>query len=259
MRWILLVMLCACAAAPPSLTDSTPLEAVSPASERWEELAPGLERRVYTPQGAALMQLVALRIDPARYTFRVHYQPGAALSTAEWEAQLPDAVAFINANFFTDQYQILGLLVADGIVYGQPFTDRGGTFLVENGQPRIFSNLVEQYAGGADQAVQAFPMLVLDGLAAYNNPRASRRPTRRSLIGQDAQGRIVWMATPALGQSLPELSAYLAAADLELTAAFNLDGGGSTLLVVRSPGRDTFRITAFDRVPAVLAIYPLSS
>ncbi len=253
MRWILLIMLCACAAAPPSPAAETP----APTGETWQTIAPGLEQRIYVPPGTALMQLVALRIDPTYYTFRAHYRPGVAWSTIEWETLLPDATAFINANFFTEQLEILGLLVADGIAYGQPFTDRGGTFSVEDGQPRVHSNLVEPYAGGAvEQAVQAFPMLIIDGQPAYTNPRAGRRPTRRSLIGQDAQGRIIWMATPAVGQSLPDLSAYLATTDLGLVTAFNLDGGGSTLLVVRSPNGNPFRITAFDPVPAVLAIYP---
>lgn len=168
---------------------------------------------------------------------------------------LPDAVAFVNANYFDPDDIALGLLVADGTVYGQSYTDRGGTFLVENGQPRIRANLREPYQGEAlEQAVQAFPMLVLDGVAAFTS-NIQDRSTRRTVIAQDTSGRIILLATPVLGLTLRDLSAYLPTTDMNIVTAFNLDGGRSTLMVMNIAGSPESIVTSIDSVPAVLAIH----
>jgi Trk K+ transport system NAD-binding subunit len=62
------------------------------------------------------------------------------------------------------------------------------------------------------------------------------------------------MVTPIFGPSLSDLSRFLAESDLGLVNAFNLDGGRSTMIDV--PDSNT-TIRALDRVPAVLAIYPI--
>lgn len=229
---------------------SPPPEPVTVPSE-WETVLNGLERRTYIPEDNPLGQLIVLRVNPALYTFRAHYQPGQAHTLAEWQAQFPDAAAFINANFFSADHNILGLLVADGVAFGQSYQDRGGTFLVQNGIPRVRSNLTEPYAGEAlQQAVQAFPMLVQDGAAAYTSGQPDRQ-TRRTVIAQDSAGNILLMVTPLLGLRLSELSAYLPTTDLNIVNAFNLDGGGSTMMYDQTP----FQLSSFDPVPAILAVY----
>lgn len=227
----------------------------SPTPGGWQTLAPGLEQRIYAPPGSPLGQIIALRIDPAFYNFVVHYQPGVARTTSEWQQTLPDALAFVNANFFRSDFTINGFLVANGVFYGQPYQGFGASFQVQNGQPSIRSNILEPYAGETfEQAVQAFPMLVLNGEASYENTQQDRI-TRRTLIGQDSSGRIILMATPHLGLRLVDLSAYLPTTDMDLVNAFNLDGGGSTMLGLKLGDERTQMVTAFDPVPAVLAIY----
>src|SRR5690606_21631083 len=148
----------------------------------------------------------------------------------EWRDQLPGVAAFINANFFDPEYRILGLLVADGVVYGSAYTDRGGMFALQNGLPSIRSKTAQPYQGEIlEQAVQAFPMLVEAGAAAYTSTSPDR-VTRRTIIGQDEAGRILLMATPGFGATLAAISAYLPTTDMNIVRSFNLDGGGSTLL-----------------------------
>jgi uncharacterized protein YigE (DUF2233 family) len=222
----------------------------------WEVLAPGLERRVYQPPNSLFGMLQVLRIDPAYYTFRAHYRPGEPLRLQGWENELAGATAFINANFFTPEHTLLGLLVADGQAYGASLRNQGGTFQVQNGTARVRSNIAEPYTGETfEQAVQGFPMLVLDGQTVYR--RAAQEPvSRRTVIAQDSQGRILFMATPLTGLSLADLGEYLPTTDMQIVNALNLDGGGSTLLFIQSPGSSAFRLTSLDPVPAVLAIYP---
>jgi len=213
----------------------------------------GAELRTLTPPEGEVFQLLALYLDPSVYSFRAHYEPGQAYGLAQWRERLPGAVGLVNANFFTADHLIQGLLVSDGLVYGRPYMDRGGWFGVQNGWPFVRHSIYEPYQGEAlEQAVQAFPMLVWQGQATQTDTR-SVRPSRRSVIGQDGQGRIVLMATPALGLGFYPLSQWLASSGAGLVHAFNLDGGGSTMLWFEPLG---ISLPSFDPVPAVLAVYP---
>ncbi len=224
----------------------------------WESLAPGLDRRSFRPGGDyPLTQLIALRIDPAYYRFRVHYRPSDPLNLSGWRAALPNALAFINGNFFDAQNRALGLVVADGVVYTQAYQGLGGMLQVQNDGVRVRSTMLEPYAGEAlEQAVQAFPMLITNGQASFSNPQ-NDRISRRTVAGQDTQGRIVLIVTASVvGMRLVDLSSYLASTDMALVNAVNLDGGGSTLLALDVPGQPSSQIASFDAVPTVLAIYP---
>lgn len=245
-----LVILAGCFGPAPS-TSPTPEAAAG-----WNMLAAGLEQRVYQSDGNFLGQLHVLRVDPAAYTFRAHYRSGDPLGIARWGEALPSPAAFVNANFFDPQARVLGLLVADGVSYGQPYQNRGGTFAVQNGIPRVRSNIQEPYQGEAfEQAVQGFPMLVLDGEIAYSSAQGDR-VTRRTVVAQDSSGRILLMMTPLVGMSMTDLSAFLAASDMEIVNALNLDGGGSSMLYYRPPGVEMpFTYPSLDPVPAVLAVY----
>ena len=227
-------------------------------SATWETLAPGLELRFYRPGGDyPLTQFVALRIDPSLYSFRAHYRPGEPLTLDGWHDQLPGALAFANANFFDAQHRAIGLVVADGISYGQAFQGMGGMLQVQNGGVRVRSTILESYVGEPlEQAVQAFPMLITNGQASFTNTQGDRI-SRRTLVGQDTLGRIVLMANASLvGMRLVDLSRYLATTDLNLVNAVNLDGGGSTMLALDVPGQQPYQILSLDPVPTVLAIYP---
>ena len=223
-------------------------------SSTWELLAPGLERRVYR---TTLTQFVILRIDPNQYLFRVHYRPGDPLDINQWSDALPGAVAFVNGNYFDKDNHALGLVVADGVVYGNAYQNMGGLLVVQDGIVRVRSTVAEPYTGESlDQAVQAFPMLISDGKAAFSNTQGDR-VARRTVVGQDKEGRILLMATSAFaGMKLVDLSNYLAATDLDLVNAFNLDGGSSTLLSLNLPGQSPYQIASVDPVPTVLAVYP---
>jgi uncharacterized protein YigE (DUF2233 family) len=264
--WMLmLTLLCGCNMVLAPLPTAVPaiIPTVLPVStpvpiDSWQTLASGLERRTYFPPPEnEVTKLTALRIDPAAYTFRVHYRPGEPLNIRQWAEVLPGAVAFVNANFFDENDNALGMIVADGQVYGQSFVNRGGMFQLQNGLPRVRSNIAEPYAGEAlEQAVQGFPMLMLDGLQAYTDT-APDRFTRRTVVAQDADGRIVLIVTPLIGLTLLELSTFLAT-DMNLINALNLDGGGSTLMYLNFAGTPEYIVTSLDPVPAVLAVYPRS-
>lgn len=218
----------------------------------WQQVAEGLSVRIYQPTPSATSALQAVRINPTIHNFRVHYQPDQPLSINEWQQALPDALVIVNANFFTPENTALGLLVSDGIIHGSTYVGRGGTFAVQNGDVAVYSTTQRPYRGEAfDQAIQAFPMFIADGQQVYAD-RSQQRITRRTVIGQDSIGQIILMVTPGFGLGLYDLARYLPQTDIGFVNAFNLDGGGSSMLHV-APADVT--ISSLDRVPAVLAIY----
>lgn len=235
---------------------TAPVPSPGVSSEEWQMLSPGLEQRTYRLQEEGIGQLEVLRIDPAHYVFRAHYIPGEVKRIMEWRDSLPGVVAFVNANFFDMDNRILGLLVADGIVHGSSYQDRGGTFLIQNGQPRMRSNIYEPYQGEPlEQAVQAFPMLVMDGEAVYRGT-PNEPISRRTAVAQDRQGRVLFIATPGFGMTLESLSTYLSASDMDIVTALNLDGGGSTMLYYQAENLPTsYLLASLDPVPGILAAY----
>lgn len=219
----------------------------------WQSIGPGLDWRIDRFDDRSSIEIAVLRIDPAFHIFRVHYQPGEALRLGDWQARLGGALALINTNFYEQDNRALGLVVTDGVAYGTTYRDRGGTFLVQNGVMDIRSNIYEPLDGMViEQAVQAFPMLLLNGQQAYHTPG---RSARRTAIGIDRQGRVLLIATVRGGTSLAGLSAFLATSDLGLVDALNLDGGGSTMIGVKS-GDFSYTFSGFDPVPVVLAVVP---
>ncbi|MFQ3658775.1 MAG: phosphodiester glycosidase family protein [Anaerolineae bacterium] len=235
------------------LPTEQPTAPANPQNADWQQLAAGIEVRTITPLQSALAQMVVVRLDPALVQFRVHYRPGEPRLIGQWQTELPNAAVIVNANFFTPEHLITGLLVSDGQTFGRSFIDRGGMFSIQNGQPVIQSLISQPYDGRPlEQAIQAFPVLVHQRAAAY--PRVSdTRASRRTVIGMDSQGRVLLMATPGIGLGLYDLSQYLASADLDLVSAFNLDGGRSTMMAIAA---SRYVINSFDAVPAVLAVYP---
>jgi uncharacterized protein YigE (DUF2233 family) len=76
---------------------------------------------------------------------------------------------------------------------------------------------------------------------------------RRTAVGVDRSGRLVFVLSPLPFFTLDEFARWLAAADLELELALNLDGGQSTGLWL-DPVLASARIDSFARIPAVLVV-----
>lgn len=219
----------------------------------WLMIAPGLEWRILPYAQGTSIELAVLRVDPTHFTFRAHYQPGEVYRLRDWQDRLDGAVAIINANFFDENDNALGLVVTDSVRHGFSYTDRGATFVVQSGLPDIRSSVNEPLGAEAiEQAVQAFPMLVMNGQQTFFD---AGRSARRTAIAQDTAGRVLLIATVRGGVPLHEFSAFLAHSDLELVDAVNLDGGGSTFIGVEWPGFE-YAFQSFDPVPVVLAVYP---
>ncbi len=248
-------LICACNFPAEALRLAAPTaQPTASTDENWRTVAEGLTWRTVIPDGDELAQLIVVRIDPALYRFRAHYSPGQPKRLSQWRDQLPEAAVIINANFFDETGHALGAVVSDGIASGRAYRERGGSFIVRGGEAAVLANWGAsfEFDGGIEQMIQGFPLLVAEGLPSYASTGRGER-TRRTVIAQDAAGQILIIVAPFLGQSLADLSAFLAEADLAIVTAVNLDGGGSTLIAL--PDADYLQ-PSFDAVPTVLALYP---
>jgi exopolysaccharide biosynthesis protein len=229
-----------------------PPTATPQAADGWELVAPGVERRWMQPDGLGPFAAVVVhRFDPAQVAFRAHISPNTPLYNTQWRERYPDAIAFINANFFDFSNNALGMVVSDATVYGSSYVNRGGMFAVQSGIPRVQPLISQPYDGAAlEQAVQGFPMLIADRTPNYQRGPGDR-VSRRTVVAQDSEGRILWLSTTLLGMTLDQTAEFLSEADLDIVHALNLDGGGSMLLDM--PGAS---LPSLDPVPVILAVYP---
>jgi hypothetical protein len=240
---------------PQSPAPSPQLPTPTPSDSGWVSLDPGLDRREivvpFTEQGFA-ERLILFRIDPAFFTFRVRYSPGFPRYVSEWATA---ARLVFNAGYFDENNAALGLLVSDGRSFGASYRDLGGMFSVVGGQPNIRSLIYQPYEliEPLEQAVQSFPTLIYPDGSPFNKEDNVR--SRRTAVGQDAEGRVYLVIAPHTAFTLAELAAWLHASDLGLTIALNLDGGGST--GYSAGGHD--QINSLVPIPAVIAVYPQAS
>ena len=105
------------------------------------------------------------------------------------------------------------------------------------------------------QAVQGWPVLVYPGGSPADIADNGSR-SRRTAIGIDAEGRVILVVVDKPMFTLIELADWLASSDLGLVSALNLDGGGSTGLVVDA-GEEYTVIDSLGPLPAVIAAYPI--
>jgi hypothetical protein len=241
------------------VTDSVtpPPPATSAPASDWQIIAPGIERRDIDLRlsGARHARAVVLRLDPALVAFRVHYSPDDPHSITGWRDTLPQAAVILNASFFDETHRALGLVVSDGQVFGQSFVGFGGMFQVSTSGARVRSLVGEPYLGDTPiQAVQAFPMLIEAGGVLAPQGDGFDRRSRRTLIAQDGQGRVLVAVIPYDMVSLADLQSWLITSDLNITIALGLDGGKSSGLIVSVPGHsETY--PNLDEVPSVIAVY----
>ena len=270
--WLLLLFcvmpLLACAApllltpspTPTAIPLPTPIPTATPEppDTGWQPLQPGIElRSLSVTAELGVERLTVVRIVPQQVAFRVHYTPGAAQPVSVWARQTQAAVV-INAGYFTRELFTTGLLVSQGQRHGVSYGDFAGMFAVGEGAVSVRWLRERPYNPheALQEAVQSFPVLVKPGgVMGFPADGDDGRLARRSVIAQDREGRSLLIGAPRGYLSLHALATWLAASDLDLDVALNLDGGTSTGLWVAG-GPLWAQIDSFTLVPAVITVGP---
>jgi hypothetical protein len=243
------------ASAPPAFPA---LETAS--SSGWSLLQPGLERRVidiYDAQNQPVEALHIWRLDQKYFRFDVAYDDTP--KTLERWQQETNASLVLNGGYYSiegERYFPDGLTIVQGNASGRSFTGHGGMLAIRE-QGAELRWLVEQPYNPSEPlraALQSFPMLVKPGgVLGFGAERENHVSARRTVIAEDRQGRILLMVAPRGHFTLHQLSAYLTESDLDLDIAINLDGGGSTGILVASPRES---IPPTRPIPFVILAYP---
>ena len=259
----LLAAACAPPDGPDALVMTIPpavLDLLAPDTARSAALAPGVAYRyLWSPRGPWAVHLVQARIaDRCDLGFsvllpaaRVSGGRGRATVTAMVGASSHDVLAAVNADFFTAEGTTVGTEVVQGAV--RRATDRPtfawrrdrepwmGSSAPEGGGVRL-GWTVPAVGDDVTEAVGGFPDMIDEG-RRVGDLEVARRPTfaaarhPRTAVGYDVDSGIVWIVVVdgrqmphSAGMSLPELASLFEALGAE--EAVNLDGGGSSALVV---------------------------
>lgn len=245
--------------ATPSFTPPPTLDTAPDTSPDWSLLQPGLERRmiqIYDDQNQQVEAVHIWRLDQKYFRMDVAYEEKPK-SLEAWQAET-NALMVVNGGFYSvedERYFPDGLTIVDGKASGHSFNGFGGMLAIADSRAELRWLAQEPYNSSEplQAALQSFPILVEPGgQLGFGAEKENNVSARRTVIGQDRQGRILFIVTPQGHFTLHQLSAYLTESDLDLDIAVNLDGGGSTGILVASP----YEIIPPNRpIPFVILVY----
>ena len=250
---------------PPAATViSTPIPTVSDPPRTipetgWDLIQPGLERRVieiYNDQNQRVESLYIWRLDQKSFRLDVAYD-SSPKSLDAWQSGTNAAIV-LNGGYYSianERYFPDGLTIVNGQATGRSF-NRGGMLAIREDHAELRWLAQEPYNSSEPlrAALQSFPILVEPGgQLGFGAERDSHARARRTVIAQDKAGRILLMVAPQGYFTLHQLSLYLTESDLNLDIAVNLDGGGSTGILVANPRE---LISPTRPIPFVILVYP---
>jgi uncharacterized protein YigE (DUF2233 family) len=246
------------APAPDTPPSPVPTATVAP-DTGWLLLRTGLERRIINlsnGEGRQQESIYLLRLEPRHFRFDVAYRPGQPQFMHQWQADT-GALLVVNAGYFTENHVHTGRIVAGGEASGSSYGDFAGMFTVTEAGPELRWLRQRPYdpAESLLAAVQSFPLLVRPG-GGVGFPEEDGRPSRRTVVAQDRQGRILFLIAPWGSFTLHQLSLYLVNSDLDLEVALNLDGGSSSGLLLAAPLEGS---PALMPLPAVITVHERNS
>jgi uncharacterized protein YigE (DUF2233 family) len=243
---------------PPTAIINVPPTANPIPEPGWTLLRPGLEKRVYPIYDGANQQVESLhiwRLDQNNFRMDIAFDRSPK-SLETWQSQT-NALMVVNGGFYSidnERYFPDGLIILNGQVSGRSF-NRGGMLTINDSQTELRWLAQESYNSTEPlrAALQSFPILVTPGGGLGFGPeRESHATARRTVVAQDKAGRILFMVAPGGYFTLHQLSLYLTKSDLNLDTALNLDGGGSTGILVADP----YEIISPTRpLPFVILVY----
>ena len=239
----------------------SPSNTVEPTVEAgWVSLQPGLERRVIqiqNDQHQPVESLYIWRLDQKYFRVDVAYAERPK-SLDAWQKET-NAALVINGGYFSinnERYSPDGLTIVNGRASGRGFEGFGGMLAINRGRAELRWLVQNPYNPDEElqAALQSFPMLVKPGgVLGFGLERENGASARRTVIAQDQKGRILFIVAPQGYFTLHQLSIYLTESDLDLDIAINLDGGGSTGLLLAEP-REI--IPSKVLLPFVILVYP---
>lgn len=238
---------------PTALSSPTP----EPPDTGWLPVVSGMDVRslpVTTSMGIERVNVI--RLVPESFRLRIHYTPGSARPLRAW-AMETGSLLTINAGYFSETYEVVGLTIVEGRPYGFVYADFAGMFTItSNGEvdvrwlrERPYSHNETLVAG-----VQSFPVLVKPGgVMGFPADADDGTPARRTVVALDRNRRILFLLAPRGYFSLHELAVWLVTSDFDVDIALNLDGGNSSGLWL-DEGPHPIQVDSYTPIPAVISV-----
>ena len=209
----------------------------------WTPLADGLDAGVWKPGADCddeVPELVMVKIDPERFRFSTYHYLDERLETPltikEWQRRT-GAVVLLNAGLFRDDYSYMGLLYKNGRSLGtkrHPLWQ--GLFVAEPQftglrKARVLDLAVDGFAEEHPAYREAAQSLMLLDRSGKPRVRQTGKRAHQTLIGEDRDGRIVFMKTtePA---ALHEMAECLQDGIPSIYQVMAMDGGASSDLLI---------------------------
>ncbi|HLO15142.1 MAG TPA: phosphodiester glycosidase family protein [Anaerolineales bacterium] len=229
-------------------------------SASWFMLQPGLERRlirIYNDQNQPVESVYIWRLDQKSFRLDVAFSE-TPKSLESWQRET-NAALVMNGGYFSvenEKYFPDGLTIVNGKPFGRSFNGFGGVLAINPFRAELRWLVEKPYNAyePLQAALQSFPILVKPGgQLGFGAEREDHKKARRTVVAQDREGRILFIVAPEGYFTLHQLSVYLTESDLNLDVAVNLDGGGSTGILVANP-REI--IPSKTSLPFVILVYP---
>lgn len=183
-----------------------------------------------------------------------------ACATTKQFAESADVQLAVNASPFSpfrdhpgEGMDVIGLAAADGDIFSSPHAQYGALITRADGSMRILTPPVdEKTLREVDDAAGGFHVLMRRGEDVSERAAAVVAPGHagvnpRTAAGLSEDGRTLWLIVVdgrnkgrSEGMTLTELAAF--GKSLGCYDLLNLDGGGSTTLVLQDPGSKVYRI-----------------
>jgi len=205
----------------------------------WNLIQSGLEKRViniYSNQDQLAESMYILRLDQNLFRLDIAYNE-TPKDLKNWQSETK-AMVVVNGGYFrieNDKYIPNGLTIAGGKTLGNSYDVFAGMLVInETGaELRWLANKPYDLNEEPLAALQSFPVLVKPvGKIGFPEQYEDGVQARRTVIGQDTNGRILFIVASKGYFTLHQLSVYLTKSDLDLDIAINLDGGPSSGILV---------------------------
>lgn len=230
------------------------------ADDDWTPVADGVDYRKFEHEG---MRVHVARIDLTSDEIRVIATPESQrrLKVSDF-AKKNNALVAINADYFTKEFQPIGLIAGPcGVWKGTKDTSREGVIAVGESRAKIFpqKDVLEQPEPWMETIVSGWPMLIksCEPLTASQLPGSdgfTRTPHPRTAVGVSKDGKTMYFVVAdgrrdgIPGLTLARLARFMSE-ELGACAAMNLDGGGSSAMwvgdrIINKPSDGTEREVA---------------
>jgi uncharacterized protein YigE (DUF2233 family) len=148
-----------------------------------------------------------------------------------------------------------GLSIINGEILGSSYGSFAGMLAIDERSAQLRWLAEKPYDRGEPlmAGLQSFPLLIKPGgKLGFSEQHEDNLQARRTVIGQDKQGRMLFLVASQGYFTLHRLSVYLTESDLDLEIAMNLDGGPSSGILVANP-REI--VPAQSLLPLVILAY----